>query len=314
MADEYAISARALSKTFGTFRAVADVDLAVAYGRIIGLLGANGAGKSTLIRLLSGILRPTSGSGTVAGFDVEREPESVRKRIGYMSQRFSLYPDLTVMENIRFFGGVYELDAVRFRERSAWVLEMAGLEGKEKTVTRSLSAGWKQRLALGCAVLHSPPILFLDEPTGGVDPLSRRGFWDLINGLAARGTTVLVTTHYLDEAEYCNHVYLMHAGRIIRQGSPLALKTASLPGVMFEIICSRPVRALELLGKDNAVRGTSMFGTRLHVHVDRAEDEERLRSILVGEEIEIASLAPIAPTLEDVFIELVSKPGGGNAC
>jgi ABC-2 type transport system ATP-binding protein len=309
MAVEYAISANALSKTFGAFRAVADVDLAVPYGRIIGLLGANGAGKSTLIRLLSGILRPTAGHGAVAGFDVEQQPEEVKKRIGYMSQRFSLYPDLTVLENIRFFGGVYELNAARLKGRTAWVLSMAGLEGREKTVTRSLSAGWKQRLALGCAVLHAPPILFLDEPTGGVDPLSRRGFWDLINGLAEQGTTVLVTTHYLDEAEYCNHIYLMHAGRIIREGSPLRLKTESVSGVMYEIICSRPVRALELLGRDPVVRGTSMFGTRLHVRLDDASGVERLRAILSDDDITIESLTPITPTLEDVFIELVSGTG-----
>jgi ABC-2 type transport system ATP-binding protein len=309
MAADFAITTDALCKRFGSFAAVDRVSLAVPRGRVIGLLGANGAGKSTLIRMLSGILRPSAGSGRVAGFDIEKEPEKVKTMIGYMSQKFSLYPDLTVRENIRFFGGVYDLDSARLKRRTEWVLTMAGLEGKGKTVTRSLSAGWKQRLALGCAVLHDPPVVFLDEPTGGVDPLSRRAFWDLIDDLSAAGTTVLVTTHYLDEAEYCNHVYLMHAGRIIREGSPLELKTRSLPGVMLEIVCSRPVRALEVLGSEPAVRGTSLFGTRLHVHVDTADDRERLRQRLVEDGLEVASIASIAPSLEDVFIALVAEKG-----
>jgi ABC-2 type transport system ATP-binding protein len=306
MAVDCALTADRLSKNFGSFRAVSEVTFSVPAGAIVGLLGANGAGKSTLIRMLSGILRPTSGRGTVAGFDVEREPEKVKRRIGYMSQKFSLYPDLTVLENIRFFGGVYGLSAPRLRERTAWVLGLAGLEGKEKTVTRSLSGGWKQRLALGCAILHSPSIVFLDEPTGGVDPLSRRRFWDLIGGLAAGGTTVLVTTHYLDEAEYCHRVYLMHGGRIIEQGSPRRLKTETLGGAMFEIACGEPVRALEILGRSPAVFGSSVFGTHLHVHVASAEEKENLRRLLEGEGIRVESFEPIVPSLEDVFIELVS--------
>jgi ABC-2 type transport system ATP-binding protein len=306
MAVEYALTAQRLSKNFRAFQAVSEVSFAIRPGTIVGLLGANGAGKSTLIRMLSGILRPSSGRATVDGFDVEKEPERVKSRIGYMSQKFSLYPDLTVRENIRFFGGVYGLSMDRLKQRTAWVLGMAGLEGREKAVTRSLSSGWKQRLALGCAVLHSPPIVFLDEPTGGVDPVSRRGFWDLIQELAAAGTTVLVTTHYLDEAEYCNYVYLMHGGKLIEEGSPRRLKTEVLRGTMFEIACSHPVRALEILGREPGVQGTSIFGTRLHVQTKGESLREPLRRRLEAEGIQVESFEAIAPSLEDVFIALVT--------
>ena len=219
-----AIEVRRLTRRFGAFTAVNDVTFDVRQGEIFGFLGANGAGKSTTIRMLCGLLQPTSGSAVVGGVDVSRDPEGVKRRIGYMSQRFSLYEKLTVDQNIAFFGGIYGLSGARLAERRAFALDMAGLHGRESTLTRALSAGWRQRLALGCAILHQPPIVFLDEPTGGVDPLSRRRFWRLINGLAAGGTTVLVTTHYLDETENCHRIAIINAGRLAAMGTAPELK------------------------------------------------------------------------------------------
>src|SRR6187401_1908304 len=219
-----AITVQHLTRRFGGFLAVNDVSFDVREGEIFGFLGANGAGKSTTIRMLCGLLRPTSGTATVGGVDVSKDPEAVKLRIGYMSQRFSLYEALTVDQNIRFFGGVYGLEGERFARRRAFALEMAGLVGREKTLTRELAGGWRQRLALGCAILHEPPIVFLDEPTGGVDPLSRRQFWRLIDQLSASGTTVLVTTHYLDEAEHCHRLAIIHAGKLAAIGTTEELK------------------------------------------------------------------------------------------
>jgi len=219
------IEVRNLTKRFGSFTAVDDVTFSVGKGEILGFLGANGAGKTTVIRMLCGLLNPTSGQATVGGFDIRRQPERIKHVIGYMSQRFSLYEDLTVRENLGFFGGVYGLSPERRSERIAWALELAGLKGREKSLTSELAGGWRQRLALGCAILHEPRIVFLDEPTSGVDPISRRSFWELINQLAEQGTTVLVTTHYLDEAEYCNRIMLIHAGRLIAGGGPHELKS-----------------------------------------------------------------------------------------
>ena len=269
-----AIRTTRLSKRFGPFVAVDSVSFDVAAGSIFGLLGANGAGKSTTIRMLCGLLAPSSGGATVAGVDVARNPETVKRRIGYMSQRFSLYNDLTVEENIRFFGGVYGLSDRELVERQEQTVRQAGLEGRERVLTRELSGGWKQRLALGCAMLHRPGIVFLDEPTGGTDPLSRRLFWDIINDLAQAGTTVLVTTHYLDEAEYCNELVLMHAGRIIAQGSPGALKQQVITGSVFEVECADPVTAMAVLRGVREVRETAIFATRLHVGLERDEDIE----------------------------------------
>jgi drug efflux transport system ATP-binding protein len=229
MPEAYAVEARQLTRRFGGFTAVDSISFAVPQGSILGLLGANGAGKSTTIRMLCGLLRSTSGTARVAGFDINTQPEQVKRNIGYMSQRFSLYLDLTARENIRFFAGIYGLDRALAERRLDWVLEMAGLAGHEDRLTGELAGGWRQRLALGCAILHRPPIVFLDEPTAGVDPLSRRDFWELINRLAEEGTTVLVTTHYLDEAEYANRLLLIHAGRIIAEGSPGELKRRAQP-------------------------------------------------------------------------------------
>jgi ABC-2 type transport system ATP-binding protein len=237
---EYSIEVSALTKKFGGFAAVNSVSFRVGKGEIFGFLGANGAGKSTTIRMLCGLLSPTSGEATVGGFSVSKQPEKVKERIGYMSQRFSLYEDLTVAENIRFFGGIYGLSRSRLRQRLPWILDIAGLQGREGSLTRELAGGWRQRLALGCALLHEPEIVFLDEPTGGVDPVSRRRFWDLIYELSLSKVTVFVTTHYLDEAEYCNRVMLMHAGEIIAGGSPRELREehnlATLEDVFIHLI------------------------------------------------------------------------------
>jgi ABC-2 type transport system ATP-binding protein len=218
------IEVSGLTKKFGAFVAVNSVSFQVARGEIFGFLGANGAGKSTTIRMLCGLLKPTAGEAIVGGFSVRTQAEKVKEHIGYMSQKFSLYDDLTVVENIRFFGGIYGLGRSRIRTRLPWILEMAELRGREHSLTRELAGGWKQRLALGCALIHEPEIVFLDEPTGGVDPVSRRRFWDLIYDLSVRGVTVFVTTHYLDEAEYCHRIMLMHAGEIVAGGSPRELK------------------------------------------------------------------------------------------
>jgi len=222
------IIAKRLSKSFGEFKAVDGVELDIASGTVFGLLGANGAGKSTLIRMLCGLLVPTSGAATVAGYDVATAPEAVKRRIGYMSQLFSLYADLTVDENLRLFGGIYGLYGAKLRERMAWASSISELEGLENARADSLSGGYRRRLALACAVLHAPAVLFLDEPTSGVDPIARRAFWDLIDSIATAGTTVVVTTHYLEEAEYCGKLALMHAGKVVAAGSPAQIKEQTL--------------------------------------------------------------------------------------
>jgi ABC-2 type transport system ATP-binding protein len=307
-----AIRVQNLSKRFGSFVAVDSVSFEVPNGSIFGLLGANGAGKSTTIRMLCGLLAPSSGMAEVAGLDINRDPEGVKRRIGYMSQRFSLYEDLTVEENVSFFGGVYGLSKRELASRLSQTVRLAGLEGREKSLTRELSGGWKQRLALGCAMLHRPGIVFLDEPTGGTDPISRRLFWDIINGLAAEGTTVLVTTHYLDEAEYCNELVLMHAGRIAAQGSPSALKRDVISGVVFEFECPQPVAAMRTLRDAPYVRETAIFGTRLHVGVEREEDAEIVKAALEESGNPPSAYGRIVPSLEDVFIRLIDMREAGR--
>ena len=314
---EHAIEVRSLVKRFGDFTAVDGVSFEVARGRIFGFLGANGAGKSTTIRMLCGLLDPTSGTATVGGYDIRREPERVKRAIGYMSQRFSLYEDLTVAENIRFFGGAYGLARKAVDARLAWVLEMAGLEGRERSLTRTLSVGWKQRLALGCAVLHEPRIVFLDEPTGGVDPASRRRFWELINGLSEGGITVFVTTHYMDEAEYCNDIRLIHAGRIVAGGSPQELKTRYIKNPILEVSCDRTVEAMEILQEEPWVLETSIFGLTLHISVAEEEEGNRLvRARLAQAGIAVDRVDRIMPSLEDVFIhkieEQAARPAAGE--
>jgi ABC-2 type transport system ATP-binding protein len=308
---DLSIEVKSLTKTFGGFTAVDAVSFEVERGRIFGFLGANGAGKSTTIRMLCGLLDPTSGTATVGGHDIRREPERVKRTIGYMSQKFSLYEDLTVVENIRFFGGAYGLSRKALDGRLPWVLRLAGLEGRERSLTRTLSVGCKQRLALGCAVLHEPRIVFLDEPTGGVDPASRRRFWELINDLSERGITVFVTTHYLDEAEYCNDIRLIHAGRIVAGGSPRELKTAVIRNPILEVGCDRTVEAMEILQKEPWVLETSIFGTSLHISVaDEAEGSRLVRERLDREGIAVLRVDRIVPSLEDVFIHKIEQQPG----
>jgi len=310
---EFSIEVKSLTKKFGGFTAVDAVSFEVGRGAIFGFLGANGAGKSTTIRMLCGLLDPTSGTAVVGGIDVGRRPDEVKKVIGYMSQKFSLYEDLTVAENIRFFGGVYGLARKDVESRLPWVLEMAGLAGRERSLTKTLSVGWKQRLALGCAVLHNPAIVFLDEPTGGVDPASRRRFWELINDLSERGVTVFVTTHYLDEAEYCNDIRLIHAGRIVAGGSPRELKAGVIRNPILEVSSGRAVDALEALRKEPWVLGTSIFGTSLHVSVADEEEGRRLiRERLAREGLVPERIDRIVPSLEDVFIHKIEEQSGSG--
>lgn len=304
----YSIEVKELSKKFGKFTAVDRVSFNVEKGEVFGFLGANGAGKSTTIKMLCGILEPTSGDALVAGFSVMNEPDKVKRSIGYMSQRFSLYNDLTVEENINFFGGVYGLNGDELQERKKWVLQIANLEGKQKLLTGSLPGGIKQRLALGTAVIHRPGIIFLDEPTSGVDPISRRNFWELINDLSAGGTTVLVTTHYLEEAEYCNNIILINAGKLIAEGDSKILKSEYIKNPIFEIECDRVVDALELMEKQDFVDETSIFGNQIHIIVnEKYENVNKIRYVLTSDNINVKRIDRIVPTLEDVFIHLLEK-------
>ena len=308
MAD--AIDVRGLSRRFGSFVAVNDLSFSVKQGEIFGFLGANGAGKSTTIRMLCGLLRPSSGTALVGGVDVSRNPEGVKTRIGYMSQKFSLYEALTVDQNIRFFGGVYGLDRDRLETRRAFVLEMAGLEGRGNTLTKDLPGGWRQRLALGCAILHEPRIVFLDEPTGGVDPLSRRRFWDLIGELSRQGVTVLVTTHYLDEAEHCHRIAIIHAGKLAAMGTAGELKQVFASRPIVEIHASRPVEAMAALESHEAVEKTSLFGTAVHAVLKTASTApEVLASALRAKGIDVQSIGIVSPSLEDVFLDVVERVG-----
>ncbi|HSR18860.1 MAG TPA: ABC transporter ATP-binding protein [Ignavibacteriaceae bacterium] len=302
------IEVNSLTKKFGSFTAVDNISFNVKKGEIFGFLGANGAGKSTTIRMLCGILGPTSGDAAVGGYSIRKEPDQVKKNIGYMSQRFSLYNDLTVEENINFFGGVYGLEGEEFNERKKWVLKTANLEKEEGILTGSLPGGIKQRLALGTAVIHKPGIVFLDEPTSGVDPISRRRFWDLIHELSSEGTTILVTTHYLEEAEYCGNIILINAGKLIAEGNPKELKTNYLKNTILEIECDKVVAAMEILEKEDFVDETSIFGNQIHIIVnDKFKNKDGVKNILNRNSIEVARIDKIVPTLEDVFIHLLEK-------
>ncbi|MCL6481844.1 MAG: ABC transporter ATP-binding protein [Firmicutes bacterium] len=304
-----------LVKRFGAFTAVDHISLSVRRGEVFGFLGPNGAGKSTTIRILCGLLRPTAGRAVVAGYDVARAPERVRENIGYMSQRFSLYNDLRVVENLRLFAGLYRVPAHVARARMDWVLEMAGLRGREHALTATLAAGWKQRLALGCAVLHRPPVLFLDEPTSGVDPLQRRQFWDLIHSMAAEGVTVFVTTHYMDEAEYCNRLALIDRGRIVALGTPLELKRGVLPGELLLLEVEPLGEALTAVRSFPGVLDAAVFGNALHLVVPSAADVvPGLRAHLTAVGLTVHRIVPIRPSLEDVFVTLTGtrRPAAGS--
>ncbi len=304
-----AIEVENLSKDFGRFRAVDRISFTVRAGEIFGFLGPNGAGKSTTIRMLTGLLLPSGGSGRVAGLDIVRENYLIQHHIGYMSQRFSLYEDLTAEENLTFFGGVYGLRGSHLKERIDAVLILVDLAGRRQELTRNLSLGLRQRLALASAVLHEPAILFLDEPTSGVDPISRRTFWDLIYGLAERGVTVLVTTHYLDEAEFCDQLVLIHQGRLVAQGTPRDLKRL----VTQEIIAVYPERlgeALEILHNFPEIGEASVFGDGLHVTTTQAgQGEDAIKAVLAANQIGIRSLSLVPATLEDAFIFLTRQAG-----
>jgi ABC-2 type transport system ATP-binding protein len=263
--------------------------------------------------MLCGLLRPTAGQALVAGYDVARDPERVRQRIGYMSQKFSLYNDLRVIENIRFFASLYDVPTSALKEREAWVLDMAGLRGREATLTGTLPSGWKQRLALGCAVLHRPPILFLDEPTSGVDPISRRQFWELIHTMAAEGVTVLVTTHYMDEAEYCNRLVLIFQGRIVASGSPTQLKQRAMTGALLLVECEPLGLALDVLQQTPDVHDAAVFGNALHVVVPDANAAiPKLQTVLSEHGVNVTKMEPIRPSLEDVFVSLTAAQGAAG--
>jgi ABC-2 type transport system ATP-binding protein len=304
----YSIEVNNLTKNFGSFVSVDHINFKVRKGEIFGFLGANGAGKSTTIKMLCAILDPTEGDASVGGYSIKTQPEMVKRNIGYMSQRFSLYNDLTVEENIEFFGGVYGIEKDLLHERGKWVLDIAGLRGKEKVSTASLPGGIKQRLALGTALIHKPGIVFLDEPTSGVDPISRRAFWDLINSLSEEGTTVFVTTHYLEEAEYCGNIILINAGILIAEGNPKELKSKYLTNTILEIECRPVVEALSLLEKAVFVDETTIFGNRVHIIVnEKYSGKEQIKSLLEGKNISVNSIENIVPSLEDVFIHLLEK-------
>jgi ABC-2 type transport system ATP-binding protein len=302
-----------LVKRFGDFIAVNNINLEARKGEIFGFLGPNGAGKSTTIRMLCGLLQPTSGTALVAGLDVATQPEQVRQNIGYMSQKFSLYNDLTVNENLNFFAGMYSVSKGDLRDRLGWAIDMAGLRGRENSLTGTLAAGWKQRLALGCAVLHRPPIVFLDEPTSGVDPISRRQFWDMIHLMAAEGVTVFVTTHYMDEAEYCNRLVLIDRGKIVAAGSPLELKQKQMSGDLLLVECDEIGKALELLQTAPGVDDAAIFGNALHLVVNRASEAiVTVKNYLSEHGIAVSKVESIRPSLEDVFVSLTTIRSRSN--
>lgn len=295
-----------LERRFGSFRAVAGISFAVHRGEIFGFLGPNGAGKSTTIRMLCGLLAPSGGRGHVAGFDIVRETEKIKTRIGYMSQKFSLYDELTVEENIDFFSGIYRLPRAKRAERKAWVIEMSALTEHRRSRTSILPGGWKQRLALGCAMLHEPPILFLDEPTSGVDPSSRRSFWEVIHEMASRGVTVFVTTHYLEESEYCDRLAVIYRGEIVATGSPASLKRDYMSEAVLSIECERPADAMGLLESLPEIREVALFGAGLHAVADNAEAATAAaKKALAEKDFNVSRIERIVPSLEDVFVALI---------
>ena len=305
-----AIEARELVRDFGRFRAVDRVSFQVKPGEIFGLLGANGAGKTTVIKMLNGIMPPTEGEGWVAGADMKTAGETIKERIGYMSQAFSLYLDLTVEENIRLFAGIYGLDRRATNGRLAWIVSMAGLKGYESSLTGRLPMGVRQRLALGCALVHRPRVLFLDEPTSGVDPIGRRQFWDILSRLAREeSVAILITTHYMSEAEHCDHLALMYAGRIVAEGSPASMKdqVAREAGRLLEVTTDRPGDALRRLTQEGFL-GAALFGTRIHLlSQDPSHDEVRLRETLSSSAVHVQTIAVRPLSLEDVFVHRVME-------
>jgi ABC-2 type transport system ATP-binding protein len=305
---EPAVEAEGLTRVFGGFVAVDHIDLRVAPGTVFGFLGPNGAGKSTTIRMLCGILRPSSGRALVGGFDIARDTERVKSRIGYMSQKFSLYEDLTVEENLRFFAGIYGVGGARRGARIAWAMQMADLKERGGMKAAELAGGWRQRLALGCAVLHEPPILFLDEPTSGVDPASRRDFWEMIGELARQGVTVFVTTHFMDEAEHCDELALIYGGRIVASGSPSSLKHEHMSQAVLEVECADLMSAYALLKRHPALSGVALFGNALHVVAeDEVEARRAVDESLRGGGVALRRVERIEPSLEDAFVAIIER-------
>lgn len=313
VSNEIAVEVKDLVKRFGDFTAVDHISFTVPRGEIFGFLGPNGAGKSTTIRMLCGIIGPTSGSGTVNGFDIINDTEKIRGRIGYMSQKFSLYEDLTVRENIEFYGDIYNVDREHLRERMEWILQMANLRERVDSLTGGLAMGWKQRLALGCALVHEPDILFLDEPTAGVDPISRRNFWELIYDVAGGGVTVFVTTHYMDEAEHCDRLGLIYGGKLIALGSPCELKGKYVANVLLEVDALPIMNAMETMEKSALAEDVAIFGTYLHVVVKSEDDISSLRSELEAAGVRVTAIERIVPTLEDAFVALIQRADNATA-
>lgn len=302
----HAVQTQNLTRRFGSFTAVDQVNFYIPTGEIFGLLGPNGAGKTTTIRMLCGLLPPSGGSAQVLGFDVAHQPNEIKKRIGYMSQKFSLYNDLTPLENINFYASIYGVPRSQRRQRVAELIELSGLKGHENDLTRSLSGAWRQRLALACAIAHKPPMLFLDEPTAGVDPVSRREFWDLIYEMAGQGVSVLATTHYMDEAEYCNTIGMMYQSRLIALASPDTLRD-SMPGILLQVECDQPVAAEQAARPLPGVIDVSLHGVQLHIAIENAGVKANLEAALAGAGVSVSSIEVIPPSLEDVFISMVEK-------
>jgi len=306
MSGQVALETVALSKAFGSFVAFDRMTFTVRRGEIFGFLGPNGAGKTTTIRMLLSLIAPTSGSARVLGYDIVRQSPQIRRRIGYVSQRFSLYNDLTVSQNLEFFGGTYGLRGHHLRQRMAYAIEMAGLQARERQLARHLAGGWRQRLALGCAILHEPEMLFLDEPTAGADPISRRSFWDLLYALSDRGQTILVTTHYMDEAEHCHRLAFIQRGRIVALGTPQEIKRDQVRGQVLEIDCDRPGEVVSILRQQGGLVDAALYGAQIHVLTQNPEEAARHIRALLGElGVSLTSIEVIMPTLEDAFIASV---------
>lgn len=306
MESEIAVRVEGLTKRFDGFTAVDGISFQVQKGEIFGFLGPNGAGKTTTIRMLLGLVKPTIGTATVLSFDVRGDVRLLRARLGYMSQRFTLYQDLTVDENLSFYGRAYGVTGERLAARKVEILQMAGLLGRERVRTRDLAGGWKQRLALGCAIIHEPELLFLDEPTAGVDPVSRRAFWDLLYDLAAGGTTIFVTTHYMDEAEHCHRLAFIQNGKIVALGSPTQVKETVMRGQVLEIDCDRPGRALQILRELTGLDEVALYGATVHVVAEGVAGRvDEIEQMLAREGVSVRSMDVVAPSLEDAFISTV---------
>ena len=304
---ENAIEINNLTKIFGDFTAVNNVSFNVKRGDVFGFLGPNGSGKTTVIRMIMGLITPTSGTGKVLGFDVSTENEKIRSHIGYMSQKFSLYEDLTVEENLDFYAGVYNLPKNKIKEKKKEILEMSDLIGRENMITSNLSGGWKQRLALGCSIIHEPEILLLDEPTGGVDPIARRQFWDIIYDLSKKGVTILVTTHYMDEAEHCNFIGFLYYGNILSLDTPNAMKEKVIEGDIVEIKVNNTLKSIELLRTQEKVKDASVYGAGIHALTRADMDLNELKDFLKENNVDVYGIKKVKPTLEDVFVFLVEK-------